>query len=386
MSRFDRYMLSRLMMVFGFFALVLISVYWVNSAVRLFDRLISDNQSVWVFLELTALSLPNVIRLMLPVAAFAAVVFTTQRMTGDSELVVMQATGFSPYRLARPVLYFGLIVALLTALLAHLLVPLARTRLNERNSEISENVSQRLLSEGTILHPSPGLMLYIRTISQGGELADVFLSDSRDGRDSMIYTASRAYLTKSATGPKLVMFNGMAQRLNAATRSLSLTRFADFTYDIGSLIAAAGPRYPTLDERMTPALLAPDARLLSETGATRAEALFDGHDRFAKPLLAISGVLIGFAVMLNGTFSRFGLWRQMALGAALYVLQFFLANLSDSAAIKDGFPTAIIYLPAALGTLTALALLVWATRRRRTGRPVPNPPDHDPDRGGMLAT
>ena len=189
MSRFDRYMLSRLMMVFGFFALVLISVYWVNSAVRLFDRLISDNQSVWVFLELTALSLPNVIRLMLPVAAFAAVVFTTQRMTGDSELVVMQATGFSPYRLARPVLYFGLIVALLTALLAHLLVPLARTRLNERNSEISENVSQRLLSEGTILHPGPGLMLYIRTISQKGELADVFLSDSRDGRDSMIRRA-----------------------------------------------------------------------------------------------------------------------------------------------------------------------------------------------------
>ena len=92
--------------------------------------------------------------------------------------------------------------------------------------------------------------------------------------------------------------------------------------------------------RMTPALLAPDARLLSETGATRAEALFDGHDRFAKPLLAISGVLIGFAVMLNGTFSRFGLWRQMALGAALYVLQFFLANLSDSAAIKDGFEEA----------------------------------------------
>jgi hypothetical protein len=30
---------------------VLVSVYWVNSAVRLFDRLISDNQSVWVFLE-----------------------------------------------------------------------------------------------------------------------------------------------------------------------------------------------------------------------------------------------------------------------------------------------------------------------------------------------
>ena len=35
MSRFDRYMLSQLMMLFGFFALVLVSVYWVNRAVIL---------------------------------------------------------------------------------------------------------------------------------------------------------------------------------------------------------------------------------------------------------------------------------------------------------------------------------------------------------------
>ena len=72
MSKFDRYMLSQLMMLFGFFALVLVSVYWINRAVSLFDQLISDGQSAWVFLEFTALTLPNVIRLVLPVAAFVA--------------------------------------------------------------------------------------------------------------------------------------------------------------------------------------------------------------------------------------------------------------------------------------------------------------------------
>ena len=80
MSKFDRYMLSQLMMFFGFFALVLVAVYWVNSAVRLFDRLISDNQSVWVFLEMTALSLPNLVLLMLPVTSDVATLYSTQRM------------------------------------------------------------------------------------------------------------------------------------------------------------------------------------------------------------------------------------------------------------------------------------------------------------------
>ena len=54
-------MLSQLFVLFGFFSLVLVSVYWINRAVILFDRLIADGQPASVFIEFTALSLPNVI-------------------------------------------------------------------------------------------------------------------------------------------------------------------------------------------------------------------------------------------------------------------------------------------------------------------------------------
>ena len=111
MQRFDRYLLTQLLAVFGFFALVLVLVYWVNRAVALFDHLIGDGQTALVFLEFSVLTLPNVIRVVLPIAAFAAAVFVANRLTQDSEMVVMQATGFSSFRLARPVLIFGLFVA-----------------------------------------------------------------------------------------------------------------------------------------------------------------------------------------------------------------------------------------------------------------------------------
>ena len=301
-------MLSQLMMFFGFFALVLVSIYWVNSAVRLFDRLLSDGQSVWVFLELTALSLPNVIRLMLPVSAFAAAVYTTNRMASESELVVMQATGFSPFRLARPVFYFGLIVALLLSVLSHVLVPASRMRLNERNAEISQNISSKLLTEGAFLHPATGITFYIRSIAANGELTDIFLADARHPGASSIYSARRAYLAKSETGPKLVMFDGMAQTLGTSLRQgqpqIAVTRFAQSTFDIGALIAAAGPRPRRLEERSTPVLLWPSERLLAETGETRAAALFEGNDRIAKPLLAVAAALIGFAAMLDRKSTR----------------------------------------------------------------------------------
>ena len=54
-------MLSQLLVMFGFFALVLVALFWINRAVVLFDRLIGDGQSTLVFLEFTALGLPKLI-------------------------------------------------------------------------------------------------------------------------------------------------------------------------------------------------------------------------------------------------------------------------------------------------------------------------------------
>ena len=60
MSRIDRYILKMMLIFFGFFALVLVAVYWVNRAVSLFETLIGDGQTALVVLEFTLLTLPMV--------------------------------------------------------------------------------------------------------------------------------------------------------------------------------------------------------------------------------------------------------------------------------------------------------------------------------------
>ena len=95
MVRINTYILTRLVALFGFFALVLVLIYWVNRAVRLFDRLIADGQSAIVFLEFTALTLPWMISVISPIAGFAAVVYVINRLTSNGELVVLQTAGLS---------------------------------------------------------------------------------------------------------------------------------------------------------------------------------------------------------------------------------------------------------------------------------------------------
>ena len=49
MSHINNYILKQLLTLFGFFALVLVLIYWINRAVRLFDELIANGQSAIVF-------------------------------------------------------------------------------------------------------------------------------------------------------------------------------------------------------------------------------------------------------------------------------------------------------------------------------------------------
>jgi lipopolysaccharide export system permease protein len=373
-SRFDRYLLSQFLTLFGFFALVLVLVYWINRAVGLFDRLIGDGQSALVFLEFSLLTLPNVIRIVLPVAAFAATVQVANRLTQDGELVVMQATGFSAFRLARPAVFFGLIVAAMMLALTHFAVPTSRAILADRSAEIEANVTARLLTEGQFMHPADGVTFYIREITANGELRDVFLSDDRATNSRTTYSAKRALLVRGEEGPKLVMIDGMSQSLTRDTGRLSVTHFSDFTRDLTGMVGDGLRDRRTVDELSTAYLLSADAALLDETRGTRAEFLSEAHARFAQPFLAVAAALIGFSALLLGAFSRFGLWRQILVAIVLLILVQLVANAATAASLRNADLWPLVYAAPLLGIGIAIATLALSQRPRRLRRLPPEVP------------
>lgn len=372
MGRFDRYMLSRLMVVFGFFSLVLILVYWINRAVGLFDDLIADGQSALVFLELTALSLPALIRIVLPIAATIAAIYVTNRLAAESELTVVKATGFSPWRMARPVLVFALIVTGLTAVLTHVLIPASRAQLADREAEIAQNVTARLLTPGEFLSPVDGISVYLREVTPEGRLQDLFLSDTRDEERQMTYTARTAYLVRSDRGPQLVMIDGMAQTYRPGDERLFTTRFEDFTYNIGDLVTPRDRDSRDVEELSTPRLIAATPETQALTGDTPQELRLQVHERNNEALMTIAGVLVGFSALLVGGYSRFGLWRQILGAVLLVVVVSALETVGKTMAQGDPRLWPATYLPTAFGCVTSWGLLTAASRpgllRRRLHR------------------
>ena len=230
-------------------------------------------------------------------------------------------------------------------------------------------MTARYMNAGQFMHPAPGVTLYIREITQEGELLDLFLSDDRSERVRTIYNASRALIARSETGPRLLMLDGTSQQLNRSDQRLSITRFSDATYDLGAIIKSERSRPPLPRELTSFALFSADGGLDWSNPNTPPAVTYEINARISQPLLSLASAMIGFASLLIGAFSRFGLWRQI-LGAVigLIVVQS-ISTVTTSLALKDAAAWPALYAAPLVGCLAAVWLLWYAQRPRwQSGR------------------
>ena len=87
--------------------LIFTGVVWLTQAVRLIDTVVASGQSARVFLEFSALVLPQVFVIVLPLAGIGAALYALNRLYTDSELIVMMGAGLGPAAMLRPVALFG---------------------------------------------------------------------------------------------------------------------------------------------------------------------------------------------------------------------------------------------------------------------------------------
>lgn len=367
MPKFDRYLLSQFLSLFGFFSLVLVAVYWVNRAVRLFDRLIADGHSAGVFLEFSVLALPNVVRLVLPIAAFAAAVWVINRMRNESELVIAQATGLSPLRGARAVIIFGAICAAITLTLTHVLAPVAEGRLEARDDQIAQNVTASLLNPGQFIHPGDGVTLFIDEITSDGALRQVFLSDRRNPKQQTTYNADRAILASREGATFLVLFDGLSQRLDRETTRLATTFFEEYTVRVDS--GGDGAGRVRLSSLPTFEILRDVESAAAATRVAPRKIAMEVAERTAQGLQSFVAPILGFAAMMLGGFSRFSAWRQITGAIVALVLYELAYRLTLDAALNEAAPAWAVLLPSAVFAVLALACLRLAGRGRIGRRP-----------------
>ena len=365
MRRLDTYIFRQILGPFLFFVMVFTGVIWLTQSLRVIDTVVNNGQSAGVFLEFTALLLPMVLSIVLPVSVFAAVLFAVNRLFTDSEIVVMLAAGLSGRSLLRAVGAFSLLVMIAVYAVTLYLMPSAQREMRERITEIRGDVAAAFVREGAFLTPIQGVTIYLRGTGRSGEMFGVFVQDERDPEQVVTYTAERALLVRDKGEMRLVMFNGIAQSAGAPIAdNLSILRFEQLSYDLTTLSKPGPARARKPSEMFVPELfsITEEQAFPRTLGDFRAEA----HEALSGPLYVLALPLLAVAFVISAGFRRQGFTGRI-LAAAVAGLALRLSGMAAKSAVS-GEPSLwpIMYVPPALGVIVAFWMLSgmrWPFRR-----------------------
>src|SRR5438477_12233979 len=317
MKRLDRYILRQCFGVMIFVTAALSAAIWLAQSLRLIDLIVNRGLSIEVFLYLAALILPRFLDIVLPIAVFIAVLFTFNRLIGESELVVMRSAGLSHLALAKPVVLLAGIAFLVLMSLSVYFLPASNRAFKDLQFEIRNRFVSSLIQEGTFTTISDKLTIYIRSREDGGEVTGLLISDSRDPQKPVTILAERGVFVDSPTGARIVMVNGNRQQFDPDSRKLSLLTFDSYTLDLGAWRDAPVVRFREAQERFDGEVIAPPEDADPDLSAV---FLAEAHRRILVPLSAFSFSLIPLACLLPGQLNRRGQLKRVLIAIALAFL------------------------------------------------------------------
>lgn len=360
MTSLDRYVLRQCLGVMVFVTAALSAAVWLAQSLRLIDLIVNRGLSVEMFLYLALLILPRFLDIVLPIGVFIAVLFTFNRLAGDSELVVMRAAGLSPLALARPVfLAAGLAFIVLMSLSAYFL-PVASRDFKDLQFEIRNRFVSSLVQAGTFTAISNKLTIYARGRDRHGDITGLLINDSRDPKRPVTILAERGAFVDTPQGPRIVMVHGDRQQYDKRTGKLSVLTFARYTLDLDTLRDAPVVRFREPQERFLGELFFPPANVPPRL---RRSFLVEGNQRLAIPLSVFGFSLIPLACLLPGETGRRGQLKRVLAAILLGFLFEALGVSASDLAGRYGLAIPLMYATDLLPCAAGFAILLHGGRK-----------------------
>jgi lipopolysaccharide export system permease protein len=317
MSAFDRYIFRT---TFGAFLLILISlttVIWLTHALREIDLMTNQRQTILTFIGITGLLIPMLVLVIAPIALVVAVAHTLNRLNTDSEIVVMNASGMSPWRVFRPFLTTTLVVSVLVAGIAAYLAPKGLRELRNWATKVKADFVINVIQPGRFTTIERGLTFHIRERRADGQLLGVFVDDRRSEAERATFLAEYGEIVETGRGTFLVLVNGSVQRMETGKPDPTIVLFERYAFDLSRF--TGGPQIQSFGvrERNLYDVAYPDPNdpiYKQQSGGFRAEL----HDRLVAPIYPIAFTVLCFAILGAPRTSRQS--REMSLIMTLVLI------------------------------------------------------------------
>ena len=212
----DRYVLRELMAPFGLSLLLLTFALEIPPILQHGEALIAEGASWDIVVRVLATLVPQALGITIPMALLVGLLITLGRLSGDREIVAMEACGVSLGRLLRPLLMFGLIATAATTYVMIVALPFANQAFREITFKLLMTRGETKIKPRVFYTEFPNLVIYVREVTPGVGWTDVMVSESSTPTQPKTYLAKRGrlLLDESKRSVQMVLYDGSHHSVN----------------------------------------------------------------------------------------------------------------------------------------------------------------------------
>jgi lipopolysaccharide export system permease protein len=289
----SRYIFRSTIVAFLITLVSLTVVIWFTQAMRDFDLITSERQTLFVFIGITGMIVPLLVMIIAPIALMVSAGHVLNRLGSDSEIIVMNAAGVSPWRLLRPFLAAAIVVSLLVAAIAAYLSPRALRELRDWSSQVRADILTNIVQPGRFTSVGGNLTFHIADRRPNGLLVGIFVDDRRDPNEQATYLAEQGEIVKNSEGTFLVLEHGSIQRLQAGHADPRILSFDRYPFDLSKFTSGPQNVVYTVREKYIWELMWPkpdDTLYAQQPDQYRSEL----YDRLATPLYPLAFAILTY--------------------------------------------------------------------------------------------
>jgi lipopolysaccharide export system permease protein len=249
MKLVDKQILRELLGPFVFGVAAFTSVFFAGAYLLKLTNWVMNGMPLLTAAWIVILLLPSIIVYTLPMSTLLAVLMGVGRLSADSEVVALYASGVSFYRIAMPIIGTGLAVSGVSIFLNELISPQAYERSQQIQAEVLKQTAPAA-QPFTVRDDTTNSLIFVKggMDARNGVLCNVTVTQFAGDKPAVIIYAERAVwagMTDEARKYRWTLYDGWSQLVG--TDSAAIQTFSEFRtkeVDIGK-----GPKQFSLYQR-----------------------------------------------------------------------------------------------------------------------------------------
>lgn len=344
---------------------VFMFVLFTNRLVRLLELVFTKGGTLKYVFNLMLTLMPSFLVYAIPMAFILAILLGYGRLSADSEITAMRASGNGLWKLTQPAFELGAFLALVCIILSIWALPWGRHQFAIEVYKLASNQISIGLQERVFNNLGTGLMLYADQVDKG-KLSGVLLSDTRNA-DTTVQVFAEKGVLRATEGEPILDLDLTQGRLVSGGPVTDAARVVDFERLALHLDLRAGlsTRSYYLISEMNLEQLRAELSERRAKGEKLTPVWLEIYKKFSIPLGCLLFPFLG--VPLAMTNRRSGRSQGFVTALVVMVGYYMLLTVGQSAASKGALSP---FLGAWLADIVLAAVGAWFFWRTAADKPL----------------